>query len=576
MAQIRILDEEVARKIAAGEVIERPASVVKELVENALDAQASKIEIYLERGGQRLIKVRDNGHGMSMEDLSVCYLPHATSKIRRPEDLLAIHTLGFRGEALASIAAVSRLVITSRPQQDLLGARLEVRFGRQRELREIGAPKGTVVEVYDLFANVPARLAFLKTPRTESLKVLEIVRLLSLGFAEVAFLLETEKRVLFRHDPRQGRRGLLASLCGLSPEDIREEVLERPPYKLELFLADPQKKFPTARHLYFLVNRRVVRDRILSGALLQGAALAFARGQYPVALLALEMPPELVDVNVHPAKWEVRFREEGKIYSLVREVVENALKPKITLPISPPEECEEDIPLSVPKEPKKGSGDAGLYERPLAFEGDSAISLKIEETEEAQASYSSKTRVRPLGILTRKYYLFEHPQGLLVLDYHAAHERLLFENIRKAYTQKGLSSQRLLWPVVKRLSAQALERLETHQEVLRQLGYEIVSAGPEEIRILSVPALVGDSAVEALIQLLEEDLLAPAGKILHRVFATLACRAAIKAGEDLSEEEARRLWEEIEAQGFFSCPHGRPLYWLITHEELERRLGRRV
>ncbi len=574
MAQISILDEEVARKIAAGEVIERPASVVKELIENALDAQATKVEIYLEKGGQGLIKVRDDGHGMSKEDLDICYLPHATSKIRQADDLLAIKTLGFRGEALASIAAVSRLVITSRPPASLLGARLEVHFGQRKVLREVGAPKGTVVEVHDLFANVPARLAFLKSPRTETLKVLEIVRLLALGFAEVAFHLETEKRVLFTHEPRQGRQGLLATLCGLSSEDIRLEVLERPPYRIELFLADPQKRFPTARHLYFLVNRRAVRDRLLSGAFLQGASLAFARGQYPAALLAIDMPPELVDVNVHPAKWEVRFREERKIYTLVREVVETALRPKVSVQIT--HTGEEDLPLTESPRPERP---APQFSNEFSPEKEKDLPLFLEEP---NPLYGLGERtplsqdVRPLGLLAYKYYLFEHPKGLLVLDYHAAHERLIFEKLQQAYAQTGLSTQGLLFPVLKRLSAQALERLSEHEEVLRRLGYEVVLAGPEEIRILGVPALVGDAAAEALVKILEEDLSAPPGKILHQVLATLACRAAIKAGDEISGEEALKLWEEIEAQGLFSCPHGRPLYWLITHDELERRLGRRI
>ncbi len=568
MGKIYILPPEIAQKIAAGEVIERPASVIKELIENSLDAQASKIDIDLTQGGLNLIRVHDNGHGMDAHDLELCWQPHATSKIKGPEDLLAIETLGFRGEALASMAAVSRLVITSRPPESLLGHRIEIEYGHVKGLRETGAPKGTTVEVHHLFTNVPARRAFLKSIRTETLKATEIVRLMALAHPQVAFSLKASSRLVFHHEPSLGRQGLLASLAGVKEEDLREESLVKDTYQINLILSAPYIKFPTTRHFYLFVNQRPVRDRFLTTALLRALSGAFAKGQYPVVLLTLQTPPELVDVNVHPAKWEVRFREEKIIFNLIQQAVQRALSPRFyvspTQDKSPPEE---DLPLAPEPGPHKGPTGYGLD---LDF-----LASARGQVKEAVPPYGIDSPPRAIGPLGQKYYLFEDQRGLVILDYHAAHERLIFERLKRAYQQKGLASQKLLLPVIKKLSAQALEAWETHQKLLSQLGFEIMGAGSTEIRILAVPALVGSLATEALEKILEEDLFSPPGQILDHVFASLACKAAIKAGAKMTPEEALDLFSQIKERGLTHCPHGRPLYWRITYDELEKRLGRR-
>lgn len=568
MSKIQILSEEVARKIAAGEVIERPASVVKELIENALDAQASKIEVQIEKGGLSLIQVRDDGCGLELEDLEVCYLPHATSKIRSVSDLMRIETLGFRGEALASIAAVSKLTIVSRPKEALWGAKLEVAFGKLKGLREAGAQKGTLVQVEDLFANVPARRAFLKSVRVETARVVEMVKLLALGAPKANFSLLIDGRRLFVYQASQGRRGLLAELSRLPEKELIEECFDSGLYQIELIISPPALRFSGTRHIYFLVNGRVVKDRLLMSAFLQGASVAFPKGQYPAAVLALTLPPELVDVNVHPAKWEVRFREEKEIFNLVRRAVEHSLRPKVSI-FPKAKEQEEDIPLTPrPSPPEPGPS---LREAPDLRDTSSVFSFKVSELQETY-----QPRSRPIGVLAQKYFLYETPQGLLILDFHAAHERLLYEKIKAAYEAEGLPRQNLLFPQVMTLSAKALERLENHKVIVERLGYRFEPAGPQEIRLLTVPSILGEEGPHALREILEKALASPPGEILKEVFASMACRAAIKAGQEPTLKEAEELLKEIENQGLFTCPHGRPIFWKIDYHEIEKRLGRKT
>ena len=569
MPKIKILPEKVARKIAAGEVIERPASVVKELVENAFDAQAQRVEVEVEKGGLELIRVRDDGQGMAPEDLKLCYLPHATSKISSEEDLLRIRTWGFRGEALAAIAAVSRLSISSRPEGALLGACLKVAFGKETSFRECGHPKGTSVEVKDLFANVPARKAFMKGPRAEGARISEVVKILALENPQVSLKLKLGGRKAFEYYKETGRKGLLAELTGLEEALFLEETWVQEPYRLEIILSKPPARFPTSRHFYFLVNQRLVRDKILLSAALEGLSLAFPRGQYPALLLSLNLPPELVDVNVHPTKGEVRFRQEREIFRLVKQALEALLKPKISTPKSPslPRDTEEDIPLEAA--PKSSD-----YAPPAEEVPPPALKLK-EETAVYQLAFQSQGP-KPIGPLGKEFYLCETEKGLLILDYHAAHERILFEELQETYAQKPLPSQKLLLPQGLVLSAEALERLENHRPFLERLGYRLELGGPQEIFIRAVPALVGEGAVPALQEILEQALLQEPGRILHEVLASLACHAARRAGEVPSPQEVEKLWEEIQKRGLETCPHGRPLFWEISLDEIRRRLGRKI
>ena len=551
MARIRLLPEEVYSRIAAGEVVERPASVVKELVENALDAGARRIEVDLSGGGLTLIRVHDDGEGMSPEDLRLCWHPHATSKISQLEDLQRLCTFGFRGEALHSIARVSRLTILSRPRDRDEAHLLRVHFGREEEFRPAPGSPGTTVTVEDLFREMPARKAFLRSPRAEAGRVLEILRLMALCAPETSFRLTQEKKEVFRW-PGGSRKALLSRILGVSEKDLQEKILERKPYRIHLLLTRPEVALGTTRYLFLLVNDRAVKDRTLLSALLEGARAFFPGGRFPAGVLSLYLPPHLVDVNVHPAKWEVRFREEREIYALVRRAVEGVFSRPF--PVSP------DSSRPYPSET--------LRQEPP--EAPAPISGQVAEPQSPGFSEGPWPEERFLGFLGKTYALFETREGLLLLDFHAAHERLLYEGL----CREAPESETLLFPAVFEISEEARERLEELGEEIRRSGFRFREVGPREIMVEGVPRGGGFAAVEELRALLEER---PGGPgIREQLAARLACRLARKAGDQLSPQEALHLLRRIRQEGLSRCPHGRPLYLLFSWDELEKRFGRKV
>ncbi|OAG27749.1 DNA mismatch repair endonuclease MutL [Thermodesulfatator autotrophicus] len=560
MPRIKILPENIARKIAAGEVIERPASVVKELCENAFDAKAKQIEIELYNGGLSLIRVRDNGLGMSPEDLKICYLPHATSKIESEEDLLRIKTWGFRGEALSSIAAVSELTISSREKEALIGARIKIKFGKEVSFLEKGLAPGTIVEVANLFANVPARKAFLKSPRAETARVSEIVKLMAFENPQASLNLKTQGKVLFDYNYKLGRLGLMAELSGLKTENFLMEELERGDLRLSIIISQNEYYFPTARFLYFLVNNRVVKDKLISAAVFEGLKSVYPKGRYPALLLALTLPPEKVDVNVHPAKWEVRFREERLVFELIKSGLENLFKPVVSFEVKTEEE---DIPVSF-SSPKE----------------DFSLSSKVAEPspepfQKLASLFPEKPSFQVISRFGKEFFLVLGEEELYIFDYHAAHERLLFEKWKKEI-KEGLKTQPLLVPQVFSVTGKSLERLETLAPVLNSLGFEIDFFGEGKIILRSVPALLGSSSKEVLESFLAEEINFSTENIIEEVMAQISCKAARKAGEKLSFEEVLNLFKEVKNAGLSHCPHGRPLYWRIDLDEVRRKLGRKI
>ena len=559
MSKIKLLPENVARKIAAGEVIERPASVVKELCENAFDAGAKNVSVELWDGGLSLIRVRDDGRGMELEDLKLCYLPHATSKIRDENDLLKISTWGFRGEALASIAAVSELIISSRAKEALIGGRIRVKHGKLLSFAEKGLPPGTTVEVLNLFENVPARRAFLKSPRAEASKVSELVRLLAFENPRANLTLSLGERETFRYEAAEGRLGLLAKSSGLKKEAFLVEEFEEGPYRLQVILSRKEHPFPTGRHLYLLVNDRIVKDRLLTGAALEGLRPLFPRGHYPALVLALYLPPELVDVNVHPAKWEVRFREEKAVFSLVRKCLEAMTRPKVVLP--PPKiEEEEDLPLEAEPEapwegPVKVAEPGPAYQTRPLWEAGEVLALA------------------PLG---EEFYLLKDGEAVIFFDFHAAQERLLFEDLKEAFKAGKIKKQRFLTPEPLILSAEAFARLEEALPRLEGLGFEIEILAPGEAFLRAAPAVLAETAREALLALLEENHPKEPEGLLEETLARLACRAAKKRGDKVSPPEVKELYRRLKERDLSHCPHGRPIYWSVSLEEVRRRLGRKL
>ena len=576
---IKILPEEVASQIAAGEVVERPASVVKELVENALDAGATHISIIVEEAGKKLIEVADNGAGIPAEELSLALSRHATSKLNNAEDLFNIRTLGFRGEALASIASVSRFTITSRPTAADAGSRLIVEGGHlSGEPQPVGAPAGTVVRVEDLFYNVPARKKFLKTDATERRQIDALVTRYTLAYPDVRFQLVQEGRNALQTSGSGDRREVLA---GLFSAEIAKQMLELNAEYDDLtvtgFISPTSLTRSNRRGITFFVNGRWVQDISLSTALIQGYHSMLMVGRYPLAVVFLEMKPEKVDVNVHPAKSEVRFSDRAEVFSSVQRAVRRALLayspvPQVTGQVrwapQPP-------PAYTPPEyyPRDFAADEG---EPLETVG----GLSPEpETGQPTLPSSGMPLLRLVGQVGSAFLVAEGPDGLYLVDQHAAHERVLFE---KLMAQRGeqVPAQALLDPVTVELPSESSRLLEDQLPLLEKLGFQIEPFGPNTYRVRSLPSLLSGmdpaAAVRVVIEDFEEDETPLQNEIEAKIIGRVCKRAAVKAGQTLSPDEQKALLRDLEAcQAPRTCPHGRPTMIHLSIDLLERQFGRK-
>lgn len=582
---IHILSSEVASQIAAGEVVERPASVVKELLENALDAGASQIKITIEGAGQRFIEVADDGCGIPAEELPLAVERHATSKLSQAADLFKIQTLGFRGEALASIGSVSRLTMTSRTAQASMGAQLRVEGGGISPIRNIGAPTGSLVRVEDLFYNVPARLKFLKHENTERRLIDNLVTRYALAYPRVRFHLIQEGRASLQTSGNGDRREVLAALYGAEAARQMLEVLyEDQGLKINGFISPTNITRSNRREIHFFINGRTVQDAALATALLKGYHTLLMVGRYPVAVLFLEMPPEAVDVNVHPAKAEVRFRSADLIFSSVQNAVRRALLAHGPLPAGPaPLQWTPGTnwrPALRQVDPTwQWAEEAGTqpFDRP---EGEQVDALEPSSAAVQAALPNQRVPLlRPVGQIANAYLVAEGPDGLYLVDQHAAHERVLFERF---LAQRGadMPSQTLLQPVPVDLPPGSARALAEQLPVLARLGFQVETFGPNTFLVRAIPALLAGidpaAALRVLVEEFEEDETPLQAEVEAKLIARVCKRAAVKAGKTLSAEEQRALLLELEAcQSPRSCPHGRPTMIHLSVDLLERQFGRR-
>lgn len=530
MGKIRILPEELVSKIAAGEVIERPSSVVKELVENSLDAGASHIEIRLQEGGKFLVRVQDDGEGMTPEDAFLALQHHATSKLRDEGDLMKVITFGFRGEALPSIARVSRLTLITRAEGSP-GVKVVVEGGRLLGSYPTGAPKGTIVEVRDLFFNLPARRKFLKSTQTELGYSVEAVIRLALAKPQVNFLLIHGDRELL-HLPASSEEERIVLLFGLSVKDkllrIEQENLT---HRLRAWLSLPPYQRGNTKGIYFYVNDRYVRDRTLVQILSELYSDMIPRGTYPLAVIKLYLPPEKVDVNVHPTKAEVRFEAPEDTYGFIKEAIRDALKPKRT------------------------------FVSTVQFKEESASLLDVTK---------GMTPLEPIGQLDNTYILAKGPEGLMVFDQHALHERILYEKLTG-----NLKGFQLTVPLVLDLSEVEISYLLENKEILTSFGFQLEPFGPRSILLKALPTTVKPEEIKEVLETLLEGMKDQSDDPFERIRKSLACKGAIKANTPLSLEEMSRLLEEWASLSFpQTCPHGRPLLFILSREELLRRFHR--
>lgn len=602
---IRLLSSEVASQIAAGEVIERPASVVKELLENSLDAGARSISITIEEAGKKLVEVADDGSGIPSAELELAVARHATSKLVRSDDLFSISTLGFRGEALASIGSVSRMTLTSRVQEEKEGARLTVEGGICERPTKVGTTNGTTICVEHLFYNVPARLKFLKSDVTERRAIDQLVTRYALAYPHKRFKLSDGRNITLQTSGDGDRRSILAALYGVdTAKQMLEIMAEEEGLRLTGFISPTSLTRSNRKEITFFINGRWVHEVSLTTALLQAYHTLLMVGRYPLTALFLEMPPDEVDVNVHPAKAEVRFRNQDKIFSFVQRSARKALlayspvphvAPSLwgttrTVPSETPRHTGLDWLIGhdeqVPANSGQYSVDSGQWtvdSRTLSAEREPIAPIGSSSTvhrPSSDPSFASIPLLRLVGQLGATYLVAEGPDGLYLIDQHAAHERVLFEKLMTQHSMKNIPSQALLTPAIVTLPPSTSHLLMTQLPVLQNFGFDVEEFGPNTFQVRAMPALFmgsdASAALRALVEDFEEDESPLQNEIEAKLAARVCKRLAVKAGQSLSHDEQRALLMDLEScDSPRTCPHGRPTMIHLSVDMLERQFGRR-
>ena len=593
MSNIQILSTQLANQIAAGEVVERPASVVKELCENSLDAGATKIDVEVQQGGAKLLKVRDNGFGIPKEQLPLALSRHATSKIAQLEDLEAVSTLGFRGEALASIASVSRLSLTSNCDD---GGWMATSEGRDMavQLKPAAHPRGTSVEVRDLFFNTPARRKFLRTDNTEYKRIDDSLKKLALSHMGVSFSLKHNNKVQFSLRAAVGQleqEKRVADLCGST---FMQQALflddNRSGLRLWGWIGLPTFSRSQGDLQYFFVNGRNIKDKVVSHAVRQAYQDVLYHGRHPAYVLFLEIAPTDVDVNVHPTKHEVRFRDSGSVHSFVSSTLVKALasdRPQDHL------QQHQSINPSGGENQSDAMDQSSLqlanyanvdYSRPWHRPESQAVRVPIGQYQSlydtSQSEADDTTEVPPLGFAIAQlkgiFILAENAQGLIIVDMHAAHERITYERMKSAYDDQGLVSQPLLVPENLVVSQREATVVEENPSVFEQLGFSVQRAGQESLIVREIPAILRGSQVEGLLRDVLSDLLEHGSSVrirehINEILSTMACHGSVRANRKLTIPEMNALLRDMETtERSGQCNHGRPTWSQLSVEELDK------
>ncbi len=593
MSRIQLLSETVASQVAAGEVVERPASVVKELVENSIDAGARKIEINIQRGGISLMRVVDDGCGMDRDDALLCLERHATSKIRSAADLAAIGTLGFRGEALPSIASVSRFRLTTREANAIAGTEIVVNGGKIDVVRAGGEAPGTQVEVRSLFYNLPARRKFLRSENTESRNIEHQLHLQASGHPQIAFVFVRDDRVVFQLPAATTLRDRLRDLYG---SELVERLLEieapndSAKVRISGWIGQAGVSRQTRAQQLVFVNGRAVENAVLNLALREGYHTALMKGQFPVTFLFVDLDPAAVDVNVHPAKREVRFRDPAG----VREAIVAAVRRTLESGRSDWQQQFRAPAVAVPEIPQQPIVDLAPP-APLTFETFPTPERVISKREDAEGSHkphAAQTTVQStrndqqqfqiIGVLNKLYVLMENADGLVLVDQHAAHERILFEELRRRMEAQGVPSQRLLLPQTFDLPPRDAEWIERNMSILQKMGIGIEEFGPNTFKIDCVPAFLNVSDPSRFLREVIDGLKSASNsssplRLGEDMIAKTVCRHAVKANDPLRYLEVEKLIRDLlECDLPYCCPHGRPTMIQISLSELEKKFGRKV
>ena len=633
MPRIALLPEHVASQVAAGEVVERPASVVKELVENSLDAGSTRIEVSIRRGGSGSLRVVDDGFGMDRDDALLCLERHATSKIRTGADLASIQTLGFRGEALPSIASVSRFRLATRERGALVGTEVLVNGGRIETVRDCGEMEGTQIDVRSLFFNLPARRKFLRTEQTESSHVEQQLQLQAIGHPKVGFVFLNEERVVFQLPSGQSLHERIRDLCGAT---LAKELLEVPEFctddiGVRGFIGRAGLSRSTRQQQIVFLNGRAIENVTLSHSLREGYHTALMKGQHPVTFLFIEMDPAAVDVNVHPAKREVRFRDPATIRESVVEAIRRTLEsdrgqwsatftskpadstssPPVPRPANLPhaQALPQETPALIPQreqtalrrdwstlplQPTVSPLPSAPASSPPAFAPPSAppqgARTEVQPSLNSQPSTLNQSlppangggTFKLLGVLGKLYVLMENANGLVLVDQHAAHERILFEEMRRRMEQQGVPTQRLLLPITLEVSPKDSDWIRQHLDLLERAGLGLEAFGPNTFKLDALPTFLRPSDPSQLLREIIDDLReasiqASKLRLGEEMIAKTVCRHAVKANDFLREPELVRLIQDLLACELpYCCPHGRPTMIQMSYGELEKKFGRKV
>ncbi|MDP9099185.1 MAG: DNA mismatch repair endonuclease MutL [Verrucomicrobiota bacterium] len=602
MSRIRLLPEILASQVAAGEVIERPASVIKELVENSIDAGARKIEVSVRRGGISLMRVVDDGCGMDRDDSLLCLERHATSKIRTSADLAAIATLGFRGEALPSIASVSRFRLTTREPDAVAGTEIIVAGGKIETVRDGGEAPGTQIEVRSLFYNLPARRKFLRSENTESRNIEHQLHLQATGHPEIAFVFVRDERVVLQLAPAAS---LLDRIRDLHGKDLVDRLLnvEQPqnnPAKIRIrgLIGQAGVSRQTRGQQLVFVNGRAIESPLLTAALREGYHTALMKGQFPVTFLFLDLDPAAVDVNVHPAKREVRFRDPNSVRETVVDAIRRTLESGRSdwqqqfqrPPPEPSVSVQQEHFVAPPIEQRKFAESRGSRVIPSRSGRDETerfpetvgiTDLGYNRTEAINVASTSQ-QFQIIGVLNKLYVLMENQDGLVLVDQHAAHERILFEELRRRMEEQGVPSQRLLLAQTFELSPRDAEWVERNAATLQKMGIGIEPFGPNAFKIDSLPTFLDVSDPVTFMRKVIDGLKSASNsssalRLGEDMIAKTVCRHAVKANDPLRYLEVERLITDLlQCDLPYCCPHGRPTMIQISNAELEKKFGRKV
>jgi len=610
---IQILPDDLANQIAAGEVVERPASIVKELVENAIDAGATRISIEIEEAGKKSIRVSDNGSGMEPEDACLAFERHATSKIQNAGDLESIRSLGFRGEALPSIASISRVRMATGTGKGRNGTEVSMEGGGACRVKEIAFSKGTTIEVNQVFYNTPARQKFLKKDGTEAAHITQVVQQQALANPEIQFSLHHNGRQLLATLPTDQGLYRIAELFGaeLSKELIRVEKNDGT-YRIEGFISSPVYTRSNRNTQYCFINSRFVRDRVLLSATQQGYSHLLPRGQHPVLFLFMTMEPGLLDVNVHPAKAEVRFAFQQDVYRFVSHAVQDALQQNdksFTAPIDdsapgqgrepkPSYEVPGHLSASVPSkdpvlgssQPEPGRGDWSLGLEALYRTAPPADRMRGIEADPRQIEFFGQkpkpisdlvfSEFEPVGQLNNSFILMQGPKGVLVVDQHIAHERVLYERFREAAENKKVEVQDMLFPLAVELPPAEAQALSEHLESLRELGMHLEPFGKDGFLLRSVPAVLKNHDQESIVRevagrLIREEKDHTLQNKMEDIMIMMSCRNAIKVNHPMELDQIRKLMHDLEqTQMPYTCPHGRPIALLFEMNDILKKFQR--